>query len=497
MTTDRRNIRVLKPKENLSENIIPENSFVERVNKLFQNSKVAGKQVFKLNLQEKLGNVSPFLQKKLDALSTSRHNRTFAANKEFSFYEKYNKEWKHPKNNSKEIKILSLILEKLVFKRTRDSMRKLEKTQVQNYNPLAFTKCSHCNAVALTLLTSSTKEELSPRFHEKILQILPSKPEKLVRTQPMIRDCNITTSCAVTEHNASKRSLYYQEGGSPEPKEIIHDNELSLVMYSEDQIVASPRSKKKNLSDMNEISEIKLDFYESSLDSPGIASSRQIEPKHTLRFNESIGSKKPKEEASFEFNPDITELPKGLELDIELSLEGMPKSNAVKVPKLDFSELLPPKPPKQHNKNPSKACSIAEQKKGLKIVDGIFKERLKLCMGNFKKALGNDGEQSLTFDFSKEEIQNSSILHSPTMTGTFGAFENNRKCNLSVIEPATKEPESSVWFEYPTPSQSQKTAYKICHARLEKFIYRRKMQAFFCLSDFIYNMPFLSSTKRK
>lgn len=88
---DRRNLSLLKAKENIPEGISTENQFVERVNKLFQNSKINQKQVFKLNLQERLANVSPFLQKKLDALSTSRHNRTFNNNKDASLYEKYTK----------------------------------------------------------------------------------------------------------------------------------------------------------------------------------------------------------------------------------------------------------------------------------------------------------------------------------------------------------------------------------------------------------------------
>lgn len=390
-----------------------------------------------------------------------------------------------------ETKLLVLIIQKVLSKRVNYSMKVIQKIEKSEPNPLAITRCPHCNHVGLTLLTSSTKEQLSPRFNQKILQLLPSKSEKLAKTQPMTSKYNITTSCAITEHNGSKRSLGFQEVGSPDPREIRQE-EISLVMYSEDQIIPSPKYNKK-LKHFNEISEIKLNLYENSLDSPGVASSRQIEPRTTFRFNESTGNRAPKDEISFEFNYNFTELPKDLDIELDLSLDDFPK-NQIKVPKLDFSELLPPKQ-SIYTKKPSLKVFHKKYTDGFLKLHDLFLNRTKLGLVCFKMIIVNE-EQSLTFDFSKDDIQNSDIIRSPALTGTFGNLEKNRKMNLSAIEIAIKEPDNSLWFEYQTPSQTQKTAYKICHARLEKFIYRRKMQAFFCLSDYIYNMPSFMSSKR-
>jgi hypothetical protein len=115
---------------------------------------------------EDLGNISPFLQKKLNALAGKTKTQSSG----------------NCKINPNCVGVL-IALHKIVSQRLLYGLRALEKLS----SPIAFTQCPKCDHVGLSLLTTSTKQNFSPKFTQKIISILPNRLTSLknaVRSNP-------------------------------------------------------------------------------------------------------------------------------------------------------------------------------------------------------------------------------------------------------------------------------------------------------------------------
>ena len=359
----------------MKSNFCFDNSLMNRIQQLYENSKVSDK-------KKKLDFTSPLEFKKNSPLSSNS-----------SFYEKYSKIWLKNTVSPVSIKFFVVVLSKLRQKVIGRSFRLLSLIQS---DPLAFTRCPKCDHIGLTLLTTSTKDHLSPRFLENIKAILPSKPQNCKK--------NLQSSFEKEKIGSfSKRK-----------KEISNKN--SLVLFTEDH---SP--EKKNL--ISDLSEIQPNpYFLSSLSSPeGFQKSKE---------NRIC---KAKDEISFDISRDSIDMFK------DANSYGCIQKKTV--PKLNFSDLV--------TNNPD----------GLKI----DKERLLMCVKNifFKRIqLGFDKIKGTTkFEKSKTQIVTSN--------------KTDEKNNLGKIQQRMI-------------SNSKKTAFKILNSRLEKFIFRRKMQGFYSISEILY-----------
>jgi len=418
----------------------PPHSFVQRVERLFKNKNS------KNHFENKLGSTTPHIQKKLDILTTSRGNKPLKANK--TFYEKYSRIWKKPKQNKASALALHQTLSKLQLKLVVSVFSELKPSQTQP-NPLAAVKCPKCSYAGLQLLTSSTKENISPRFMDKIKLILPSAQEFSATRK-------FGNSRFIQSNTATENS--FPEGGSPEPQDF-----------------RKPQVKK--ISDLGDISEIPFDPLEiSSLGSPDLASSRQFEHKPPIKYEQSL--RKPRDEVSFEVQGEATELPKPQE----------DSKQRYNVPRLNFSELVASKQTKKGNFSP--------EKMSIEVLTGSptpSKNELRISKGLQKAAHENSGklsqkeneEYSLTFEFSREEIDYRKPKN--PMTSTFGNNQMPKICNLSAIERKNSRVlDDSLFSEYEEPSKTAKTAYRIFHSKLAKFIYRRKVVGFYALSQVLF-----------
>ena len=147
-----------------------------------------------IKIDEKFDHISPFLQKKLDALSITR-NKPQVSN--------------YCKINCNGLGII-LLLSKLYSQRLLFAIRSFE----QHHSPIAFTQCPRCDHVGLSLLTKSTKQQLSPRFHQKILSILPSKPISSYNRKETPKEKNYDTNkvpFGINKQNTSDKYIGYQD----------------------------------------------------------------------------------------------------------------------------------------------------------------------------------------------------------------------------------------------------------------------------------------------
>lgn len=479
----------------------PPTGLNKRIKGVLQTSNRQNTQPFKLNLQERLCSLSPSLQKKLEALSTSRHNRTFVTSREPSLFEKYSKAWGFKKSyNSEKIDGGIQRISKLIQRRFSKAFVYLEtfqrkKITVDVEHPVAMTYCTKCGQAGLTLLTTSTQDYLSPRFHDKVKMILPPGKSRFSATQPIRDGWALTQSCAPTEHKAHtpKKLSELYEDGSPNPKEIV---ETSLVMYSEDQIY-DPSMHQRKLSGFHDLSVIPFDPpSHDGISSPSLASSRDIDKKIDTQLLEIHNRSKMRDEVSFEIEPAY---PPRLKETSESSRE----ESRYKVPKLNFSELAPsrlfevkskysnlPKP-YQESVNTLRSYRIPPKNliTGFDKLSNLPKKLLKTAFSKMSnlKSRAYDDEQSLTFDFSRD-LESSRVPEIQGLTSTFGLLEAAKICNLSAIEQReTKMLDDSFVFDYTEPvpniTSRTKTAFKILHTRLDKLIYRRKMTGFYRLTD--------------
>ena len=115
-----------------------------------------------LNREYHQENISPYLQKKLEQLA----NRT----PKLIVREK-------PKFSTHVFEII-WILDKFTRNRKNFAFNLIGK--IEN-SPVAFTQCPRCDHIGLSLLTTSTKDQFSPTFSNKLKKILPSRqiPQKI------------------------------------------------------------------------------------------------------------------------------------------------------------------------------------------------------------------------------------------------------------------------------------------------------------------------------
>ncbi|CAG9314405.1 unnamed protein product [Blepharisma stoltei] len=167
-------------------------NFVERVNKIFQTSKKPLSSERACSVDKERFQ-SPFFQKKMETLNntlcalnskiTSTRNSIKRVNKievELAGY-KLNEIIKKIKKFGFDCIRKELLLyheEEITRKNSYvcDVKKTVEECMKKNFNLnqlIAMTKCKNCGHCDLTLLTSSTKHNLSPRFMEKITQLLP------------------------------------------------------------------------------------------------------------------------------------------------------------------------------------------------------------------------------------------------------------------------------------------------------------------------------------
>lgn len=280
---------------------------------------------------------------------------------------------------------------------------------------LALTQCPNCKHIGVSLLTSSTKEQLSPKFMLKVRNLLPSnsdcpsarretKAPGLLFAQEM-KDSALQASC-----------LTINKDDAP-AKEAKDPPELSIVMYEDAQIP--------------DISEIHMNPSSQSLsmDSSPLDSPREHEKAGNLTkspdFNPLAEGKR--NEISFEL---IKDWKKG-----DSNLTDIPKSDfsASKpaVPRLNFSELAtggkqPIKVFDRKKLSAGKITHFLREKRtssvdsnlggGLERVTNVYKVRLQRAFDMvFLSRANKDLEPSMTFDFfsQEEDVQ--------FLAGTFGS----------------------------------------------------------------------------
>jgi hypothetical protein len=419
---------------------------MDRVNKvgfmqIFQASKgTANKE--NTAAKERIRTISPFLQKKLEALKSARTTRVRLFEKlkgtDTTPFTTTRRQESHHQRDLGCLRLSAALLSVLRvtfanIRRIRRPAPKLDLSQI-----LALTQCSHCCNVGLTLLTTSTKEKFSPRFLEKVRMILPSG------------------------------SLPAGQA-SPEPKDVsTPGDELSMVLYAEDK---EPMESEKKLS-MPDLSLIPMEgSLESSL------ASLEAAPAAPLKKQESVLSKEDWDRST----------------DCKTPCEGSSQSfrRPSPVPRLNISELLPAKKPCK----PKAPLAPVEMLQGSPLLRkdataaaltrfvGVFKTRLHKAFDMVFLSRANtkqQADQSLTFDFSREE---ESLLASGTLTGTFRQHES-KLCNISAIQPV-KFTEDSFVFECESKqevSSTAKTAFRILFSRLEKAVARRKLRGFYSIA---------------
>jgi len=417
-------------------------SFMDRVNKvrakqIFQASKgTANKE--NTGVKDRVRTISPFLQKKLEALKSARTTRVrlferLKGTDTTPFTTTRRQESRHQRELGclRLSAALTAVLRPAfaTIRKIRRPAPRLDLSQI-----LALTQCCHCCNVGLTLLTTSTKEKFSPRFLDKVRMMLPSLPEGQA---------------------------------SPEPKDVP-ENELSMVLYA-DEKEAVEGEKKLSMPDLSLIP------MEGSLESS--LASIEAAPVAPLKKQESVLSKEDWDRST----------------DCKTPCEGSSQSfrRPSPVPRLNISELLPAKKPCK----PKAPLASVEMLQGSPLLRkdaaaaalsrfvGVFKTRLHKAFDMVFLSRANSkpqADQSLTFDFSREE---ESLLASGTLTGTFRQHES-KLCNISAIQQV-KFTEDSFVFECESKqevSSTAKTAFRILFSRLDKAVARRKLRGFYSIA---------------
>ena len=377
----------------------PENQILTRLQQLYDSSKTSGVAFPKKPPQDH--NTSPLVRRRSN---NPNSNRTIESSSDTSFYEKYSKIWLKPSYSQSSIKYFALTFSKLRQKFMGVTFRELSAVPS---DPLAFTRCPKCDHVGLSLLTTSTQGNLSPRFLDKVKKMLPSKA----------RTYKLTASCAPTDYEKVSRE------DSPGPKRGSGKN--SLVMYSEDQIFSPER--KVPLADISEIQP--NPYFLSSLSSP----------EHFQRSVREYRICKPKNEVSFEISRDSGDF-----FREDLAINNMPKQF---IPKLNFNGTVI---------NKTEDGGVREI---LMFLQRIMNKRIEDA---FEQIKGYEPEPS----FALSEKSKSQIVSNLYQ-------DRNANYGLQNIQKRML-------------SNSKKTAFKILNSRLEKFIFRRKMQGFYCISEILY-----------
>jgi hypothetical protein len=114
--------------------------------------------------------------------------------------------------------------------------------------PVAMTRCSHCSQTGLTLLTSSTQDELSPRFFEKMKWILPkgssSRAQGFALSKPE-SNLNLPDISYIEPFVSSDRQDdFFEDRGRVQ----LEAEEVSFDMISDSTHLKTPFFEKENYS---------------------------------------------------------------------------------------------------------------------------------------------------------------------------------------------------------------------------------------------------------
>ena len=281
---------------------------------------------------------------------------------------------------------------------------------------LALTQCPNCKHIGVSLLTTSTKEQLSPKFMLKVRNLLPSNSD-CPSARREAKTPSLLFAQEMKDSAMQASSLTINKDDAP-PKESKDTHELSIVMYEDAQIP--------------DISEIHMNPSSQSLsmDSSPLDSPREHEktdnPKKSPDFNQPAESKR--NEISFEL---IKEWKKG-----DSNLTDIPKDDfscsKPAVPRLNFSELTaggkqPIKVFDRKKLSAGKITHFLREKRtssvdsnlcgGVDRVTNVYKVRLQRAFDMVFLSRANKvlAELSLTFDFFSQEEEGSFLA------GTFGS----------------------------------------------------------------------------
>lgn len=321
-------------------------------------------------LENLLESSKPTIPRHSSPLNNSK-SKIRASSSEFSslhdksLYDKYSRIWASKTISKASISYLGLLYKKLCQKWKIHAWKAfLKLIPDPNDSPLAFTLCSKCGTASLTLLTTSTQDNLSPRFISKVKSILPKGT----------KSSSIPNNSKKNTENFNSTSFKHNQNTSPEQK--IPISELSPIIQNS--------------------------FFLSSLNSP-----------------------------------DQIKRPKMGNKNEELSFEVSQESWSANREKLNFPKQVIPK---------LKLKNALDQ-----TIEGLQKFFSVIEYVLYKKKLA-------TMRKLKEKNDSLPLKYEPN--GTFG-----------------KKKEMT---------SGKKTAFKILYSRLEKFVFRRKMQGFYSISELIY-----------
>jgi hypothetical protein len=124
---------------------------------------------------------------------------------------------------------------------------------------VAMTRCSHCSHAGLTLLTSSTQDELSPRFFEKMKWILPkgasSRAQGFALNKPE-SNLNLPDISYIEPFVSDKQDDSFEDRGRVQ----LEAEEVSFDMISDSSHLKTPFFEKENYSQDTTLRIPKLNF---------------------------------------------------------------------------------------------------------------------------------------------------------------------------------------------------------------------------------------------
>mmetsp|Transcript_6471 Transcript_6471/g.11296 ORF Transcript_6471/g.11296 Transcript_6471/m.11296 type:complete len:445 (+) Transcript_6471:615-1949(+) len=421
-----------------------DSSLIERVNKIYQHTK---RSPGHSDLKSRLMLPSGFLQKRLDALNSGRTNST--QRKRHKLFEKVAEKPKQAPSKQTQAKncLGALKLKAYLIKRLRSAYSSLwfynpVVSEEPVENSVALTRCPRCSFAGLTLLTSSTKENLSPRFANKIKALLPSQMS-MTKTQPYKQNGCMIGSCAMTETANSPEHFLATEEGSPGPKD-----DISLCVYADDQLEENPPYKLTELPDLSIIPVEPCSML--SFESPPFSRANQSE----FKFNE---SRYGREESSYF---DYVQ-PKPAKVPV--------------IPRLNIGNFSRNKPtPQAVSKEKLSKCKTALEK--VSNIRHAKMQRAFDMMYLTQARPRRETLQSLTFEFSREELSQ----YKPQPLSTYGynirPLEDDEPI---VLMCSTDKPV----LRSKVPTNVRNSAFKLLSARISRLLGLRYKHFFRVLSQ--------------
>lgn len=235
--------------------------------------------------------------KSLRTLNTTIGGNSHA---KLKLFEKFSRAWRQPSSNAVEAELfvlkLQLPLQSSLAVAVRRVCKVVSPRKSRHTMTLGKAKCSACGHVGLGQLTSSTKENLSPRFTEHLSMLFFN--EKLLKTQHF--EANFASSVAPTETKASACFV----------KQYDADIDLSIMLEE-------PYDYRK-ISGFHDISFIsrKSDINES----PEAFTPKD---KYSIKAQDTdVVNKRLRNDLSIDFDKDCSELPRNFSMLLETSHKG-------------------------------------------------------------------------------------------------------------------------------------------------------------------------------